>query len=388
MKKAFYLFNILIFLVCCSPKQENVERIIENDVEVIINQLEPYEIKGEPSTLNLEEEFTIDSERDDIAELGLADIGFWYDIDSKGNIYLLDFRGASDIWVFKFDKTGKFLSSFGKKGQGPGEFQRPRIIKVTNEDEIAIVDGSMKLVILDKDGELIREISTSTINGLLIPLNKERYLLAKTIRYPSEDIESRFSYHLCNVELKELKELASVENPNSLKVNRLDGVQTIPIFHITEKSIFVGDPKKGYEIFEYDFDGKLLRKIRKEYKHVVVPEEYKKRFLKMFERPDQERYRKIAYFPKHLPPFQFFFADDGGNLFVMTYEKGSSPRKYIYDIFNENGIFIARTQLENISIDEFSEVPLNVKARSGRLYCLREKEDGYKELVVYRMKWE
>ncbi len=108
----------------------------------------------------------------------------------------------------------------------------------------------------------------------------------------------------------------------------------------------------------------------------------------MFERPDQEKYRKIAYFPKHLPPFQFFFVDEGGDLFVMTYEKGSSPRKYIYDIFNENGIFIARTQLENISILDMRELPLNVMALNGRIYCLREKENGYKELVVYKMIWE
>jgi len=57
MKKIIYLALILTILLCCVHKQEKVERIIEDGVEVIINHLEPYKIKGEPSTLNLEEEF-------------------------------------------------------------------------------------------------------------------------------------------------------------------------------------------------------------------------------------------------------------------------------------------------------------------------------------------
>jgi len=29
-----------------------------------------------------------------------------------------------------------------------------------------------------------------------------------------------------------------------------------------------------------------------------------------------------------------------------------------------------------------------VIAKNDRLYCVKEKESGYKELVVYKMRWE
>ena len=58
---------ILCFMVGCQDKAANVERFMEDGVEVIVNHLEPYKIRGEPSTLFLEETFTIDTERQDIA---------------------------------------------------------------------------------------------------------------------------------------------------------------------------------------------------------------------------------------------------------------------------------------------------------------------------------
>ena len=68
----------------------------------------------------------------------------------------------------------------------------------------------------------------------------------------------------------------------------------------------------------------------------------------------------------------------------MTYEAGKTANEYVYDIFNPEGAFIARMSLDNYA--DFR--PLEAKARKKRLYGMREKENGYKELVVYRMRWK
>jgi hypothetical protein len=86
MKKFIYLSIIIIVFIYCGPKSTPVERIMEDGVDVVINHLEPYEIKGEPSILTLEEEFSIDFARDDIAELGIARATL-FEVDSQGNIY-------------------------------------------------------------------------------------------------------------------------------------------------------------------------------------------------------------------------------------------------------------------------------------------------------------
>ena len=155
MKKLIYLTLILSIFFYCGPKQEKVERYMEDGVEVIVNHLEPYKIKGETRTLDLEEEFTIDTEKDEIANLGIPDI-LGFEVDSMGEIFILrTYHGEGDF-IFKFDRNGEFIKSFGPKGQGPGEFQNPHHIALDSEDNIVILDfGKHPLLKYDKDGIFI-----------------------------------------------------------------------------------------------------------------------------------------------------------------------------------------------------------------------------------------
>jgi hypothetical protein len=92
-------------------------------------------------------------------------------------------------------------------------------------------------------------------------------------------------------------------------------------------------------------------------------------------------------FPESFPPFQYGFADDVGRLFVMTYERGAKPGEYLHDIFTPEGAFVARIGLPNWGQYGISPSPLFAMAKKDRLYCFREKESGFKEIVVYRTRW-
>ncbi len=107
MKKIIYLVLFLSLFLFCAPKQDKVERIIEDGVEVVLNHLEPYRMRGETSAFSLEEELVIDSERDDIAEIGLTYIDS-FSIDSEGNIYFLNNKNPETI-IFKFNRKGNFI---------------------------------------------------------------------------------------------------------------------------------------------------------------------------------------------------------------------------------------------------------------------------------------
>lgn len=92
-----------------------------------------------------------------------------------------------------------------------------------------------------------------------------------------------------------------------------------------------------------------------------------------------------VWFPKYWAPYDSFFPDDEGRLFVKTYEEGDNPGEYIYDIFNPDGIFIGR---KSLNIYSWRGIEVYAKAKRNRFYCLEEKESGYRELAVYKMKWE
>jgi len=79
--------------------------------------------------------------------LGITGNAFIYpsevEADSQGNIYILE-SGETRIQVF--DRNGRFLKSLGKKGQGPGEFQSPVFIRVSNNDELYVVDITRRCI--------------------------------------------------------------------------------------------------------------------------------------------------------------------------------------------------------------------------------------------------
>ena len=94
--------------------------------------------------------------------------------------------------------------------------------------------------------------------------------------------------------------------------------------------------------------------------------------------------RSAAFFPEFHTPFQSIAAGEDGKLLVSTFEKGENPGEFMVDIFNEEGVFIARKNL-NIYVREGH---LWARIRADKLYCLEEKESGFKKLVVYKMMWE
>jgi hypothetical protein len=106
--------------------------------------------------------------------------------------------------------------------------------------------------------------------------------------------------------------------------------------------------------------------------------------MEQFSAPIFDDIRNKIYFPDAMPPFHALFADDEGRLYVMTYEQGENPDEFMYDIFNPDGICIGRKSLK-VHHDESG---VNAKIKNGRLFCLNEKESGYKELIVSKVIWE
>ncbi len=396
MKKIIYLALSLTILLCCVHKGEKVERIIEDGVEVIVNHLEPYKIKGEPTALHLEEEFTIDTEKDDIAATGLTDI-YRFDVDSEGNIYFLIPPAGQGNLIYKFDRNGNFIISFARKGQGPYELEYPHYMRVINNDEILIIEPSKsKSYIFSTDGLPIKETPINNDIDMLIPLENGKYLI---LFWHTQDREAKYfslSLNLYSSDFKEIKELDRYNKfPNRMIAEKIaekiiSGINYVFVGEQSGGNIYTGNCERGYEILVYDLEGNLLRKIRKEYKPVEVPEDYKKEYLKPFVETEDswaKNWGEKIYFPKYWYPFYSFFPDDEGRLFVMTFEEGENPGEYIFDIFNSEGIFITRKSLKS-SLSKARLPELHVKAKMNYLYCLREKESGYKELVVYKMRWE
>lgn len=381
MKKTAVLFCIIIFLFSCGQRAEKVEKIVENGVEVILNHAEPYELKKEPSSFSPEEETVIDFERDDLAEKGMGAVS-GFDVDSEGNLYCL-----SQFKIFKFDKEGHYITKFGQKGQGPGEFQSIGTGRILESGELSLYDGrNGKFVFLSPDGQLLREIKdTSTIQ--LFGGSGAHYLAPNLFLYEemNMDLEAdKMEYHLTLLgedfeKIKELDEKVYKENP--YKSNRYNLFDYYLKYRIINDRIYVANPsKENFEVNIYDIEGNTIKRIRKESIKVVIPEEFKQKVYNSFgDTPLTQQLKKKGYFPKYFPPIKELYVDEKGRIYAETYEEGDHPDEEMLDIFNAEGVFIGRKSLKKAQARRF---------KGGRLYTVYEKESGFQKLVIFKLIWQ
>ena len=64
-------------------------------------------------------------------------------IDSDGNIYLSDSRGAN---IQKFDSNGNFLKQWGSAGSAPGQFNGPQGLAVDKLGNVYVIDSGNKRI--------------------------------------------------------------------------------------------------------------------------------------------------------------------------------------------------------------------------------------------------
>jgi hypothetical protein len=75
--------------------------------------------------------------------------------DGSNNFFVLDKKACK---VYKFSPEGKLLLSFGQKGQGPGDFESPYDLFVTDSGEIVVSEERSYVSFFDKDGEFLKRL--------------------------------------------------------------------------------------------------------------------------------------------------------------------------------------------------------------------------------------
>jgi hypothetical protein len=79
--------------------------------------------------------------------------------------------------ISKFDKTGKFIKSWGKLGSAPGEFRTPHSLAFDSRGRLFVADrGNVRLQIFDQDGKFLEQtLAFSRLSGIYIDKNDVLY---------------------------------------------------------------------------------------------------------------------------------------------------------------------------------------------------------------------
>jgi len=324
------------------------------------------------------------------------------DIDETDRIYVTD---TSEKNVKVFSPTGEHLFTFGRQGQGPGEFRAPRCLTIL-KNNVLVIDPLItypmnRFILFDFKGNYINSYNLDLKNTSYskdIDLNNRESLLSRhKIQFSKLFFKNcilLFTYSTIDMKYKE----------NSLWIYRLKTRERTKI--ITKKKI---DPrlinlekqnermfidtqwcfnKNGniyyiedffyYKIEVFDSSGVLKSIIRRDFNlPLKTKDEYKKDIKdgQKWEEFYQKAGKKVTWETLKEKPIIYnlgaytrgMFCDDKNNLWVLTNESYPSkkskgifstlfkkesnklnekPTRFTFDVFNSDGKFLMKVPFD------------------------------------------
>ena len=352
-------------------RAQDVKIKIENGVQVVYNPKNPAPPPGTPQKILLREDLCIGEEE------GVEDFMFSQirsvQVDEEENIYVLD---SKEVCVKVFDKNGRHIRTFGKRGQGPGEMQSPTRMYLTAGKELLIYDAmNRRLSYFSLEGECLRETSTGKYNfSRAIPDSKGNIITQLVV----------FGDNYVN----EIKKFDSNLNPiftieaieEELTPYVWDMVSPTLNVRVMENDNIAWGYSSKYEIFIVSPEGKTTRKIVKDYVPVKITEEEKEEMIKdtFGERGVPPEYK--LRFPKNHYPYYFFICGEDGRIYVRTYEKDKEGN-ISYDVFDPEGRYITKFSLPGIDF-------LYVIKKNKMYSMVWEDEKGIPVVKRYNVTWK
>ncbi|MBL7084394.1 MAG: 6-bladed beta-propeller [Candidatus Aminicenantes bacterium] len=287
-------------------------------------------------------------------------------IDKNENIYVADVK---ETYVKVFDKNGEFLKVFGKEGEGPGEIGRISSIHINAKNELLVHDSrNRKIQYFSLEGKFVRSKNLGKIRPLRLycDYNENYYVTTAVIDPPN----SRYVLLKYDNDLNLIATIAKIPAPDPTKPFN----PFMPFFYyqlMNDDCLLYGYPE-SYELHIFNPEGKIIKKIIRDYNPVPVSEAEKEEMRK-----DIRPGRKLE-FPRYHSAFVYFKIDEEGRIFVQTWEKPESGEEYCFDVFDSDGRYIAK-------------IPLNFRLavmKKSKIYTIEEDEDGYQYIKRYKVTWK
>ncbi len=347
---------------------------IEDGIEVVYNPKEPSPPAGSPNQIIVKQDLCIGDE-DGIEDFVFSQIRN-VQVDEEENIYVAD---SKEVCVKVFDKEGKHIRTFGKKGQGPREIQMIMRMQVFAGKEILIYDpANRRISFFSLDGTFLRSIPVKIYNfQRTIPDSKGNIVTHGGTPGDNSIVHEIIKFDMLLNPLFTIKTIEVEMIPNVLPMVTPNFVVRL----MTNDNIVWGFSRDfKYEVIFVDPEGTTIRKVVKEYDPVKITGE------------DQERIKKQRFgdqaippqfkleFPKSEYPYYYFVCGDDGSLYVRTFERNDEG-DFRYDVFNPEGRYVTKFYLPDID--------LVCLVRKDKLYSMVwEDEQGIPVVRRYGIDWK
>ena len=385
----FFFFGTIFYCPDLSgiQKSEWKGKIEYKDgVKVIKNPKEP--IYGDIE-FDLEEDLSFGNDEDENYLFYRArDI----EVDRQTNIYVLD---SGNYRIQKFDQSGNFLLTIGKRGQGPGEFSRPFQIQIDEETGNIYVNDTRKIIVFDQDGKYLDKDITFGEGLTDFYIDSEKNIFGKFFG-PSyrallkidrvEKVEKRLAEFPFRINIQEISRSRVGNKTVSRVVGGTTGYEYDLFLSQINKDTFVYGYSKEYELFIINEEGDLLSIVKRDAPSKKITATLKSRIEYSYRIQASSRGQTVPSnyspaFPEYMPFFYSIFTDSCGRIWVKAkFEDKDGNRSGMYDIFSQDGYYLYQA---NLSIR-----PKRIK--NGYLYTFAvDEKTGSEKIKRYKIKnWD
>ena len=388
----FLFLSVFIMAILSEGQKAKWEGTIEekDGVKIIKNPEKP--LYGEID-LELEVDLTIGGE--DVDENYMFRRVSDIEVDVGGNIYVLDSR---ECRIQIYDKDGKYLKTIGRKGEGPGEFQRAGRMNLSAKDKL-YVDEYKKIIIFDKDRTFEKNVNTDFHLSSYLVTKEGNFLGWSFIR---TEKGNTLDVILIDSDGKKIDTIASFPDPSVVLTKAVSGGGAISVggrppyspglfFCPLSDELGIYGYSAEYKLGLVNSSGEIVHIIEKDEKRQPTSRKEENEYLeKMIERSkgrggiqwSMGDLRKLHGFAKYKPFFSLIINDDEGNIYLAKPKSVVKEEEDTYfDFFNMEGYYLYKIKIHEIS-------PKVIK--KGCLYTFRQDEDtGYYKIERYKIKnWD
>ncbi len=246
-------------------------------------------------------------------------------------LYICD---RESIHLFQL-KPFHFVEKFGRRGEGPGEFNSPPHLVVYPNH--LFINTMGKIMKFSKKGEFLEQSKIPfTYFYVYFPLMQTG---PNYVGLPLKRVEDTVPFiHTVNIydsQLKLIKEIYQGTSPQLLPPSRpgtkiiKQDYEVIPDcleVAVEDNKIYVGDTRRGFFIAVFSNTGEHLFDIEKKYRKVKVPDEFKKEFwqeMRASERWEEQKQRYNYLIKDYYPAF-YSMKIQQKKIYVTTYDQKNS----------------------------------------------------------------
>ena len=284
----------------------------------------------------------------------------------------------------------RLLHTFGKRGEGPGEFKimdNAEIgigVQISVQPEYILANSIGRISYFSRSGEFIREMNTQLGRG---PYGHNFTPVGDLFVGYGFRMEGQVRYVTINLydrSIKKVKELyrhlffvqpGKKSDPEIWRPS---------LFYVSRNRIVIDREDGIIDIFNQK--GEKIRSITHPYPRVKETQTRIQDYLDFLKkdprfREDFDFYKKMLEFPEYLPLIRFFSVDDE-RIYVLTNQKKAEKSQLL--IFDYRGKILKKTWVKLAEKTPIEPYPYTI--RDGILYQLKENlEEEEWELHIHKI---